>query len=148
VATSKVAVIAFPAQTSIAPPIVSAERACRCAESSPPVRRLGATPKGLRPSFLTQGKAGSQQKEPLPRPLVGAGSEQSQPVITSILIRVHPQSSTQEALMTRSKRKKSATAFRPGASKTREALLYEFTLNCRNARGRGSLLKSNWRTRC
>jgi hypothetical protein len=39
-------------------------------------------------------------------------------------------SSTRESLMTRSKRKKSATAFRPGTSKACEALLYEFTGNC------------------
>jgi len=39
-------------------------------------------------------------------------------------------SSTRESPMTRSKRKKSATPFRPGTSKACEALLYVFTGYC------------------
>ena len=111
--TSKVAGIAFPAQTSIAPTIISAAQVCRYADCSPLVRWLGATPKGLLPNFLTQNEGGSQQEERLPRPLtfVEAGPEQSQLVITSTLIRVHPQSSTHEALKEEERNRISASSF-------------------------------------
>ena len=61
-ATSKVAVIAFPAQTSILVRITSADQISTYPKKSPLVR-LETLQRDLRPNLPTQGEADSQLKE-------------------------------------------------------------------------------------
>jgi hypothetical protein len=84
-ATSKVAVIAFPAQTSILVRITSADQISTYPKKSPLVR-LEALLKDLRPNLPTQGEADSQLKEAF----VQREPEQTQLRIIAALICAYP----------------------------------------------------------
>jgi hypothetical protein len=91
-ATSKVAVIAFSAQPSIFPPTISAEQNYRYPGISLLVHQVQAMQKGASSDLLPQSGTDPRQEETSRQPLtfVQAKPEQSQPVITSAPIRVHP----------------------------------------------------------
>jgi hypothetical protein len=84
-ATSKVAVIAFPAQTSILVRITSADQISTYPKKSPLVR-LETLQRDLRPNLPTQGEADSQLKEAF----VQRGPEQTQLRIIAAPICANP----------------------------------------------------------